>query len=128
MDRVVVALVALCLLGIALLATAPAEPSYSMSLREAPDATPAEVTAFAALDTESQLAFLTLLQDGNWRDSEPPPLENSFVRYKSDLYRVYVSVSESSVFSLLQPVVGGGMAVLAAGAVVLRRLWRRDAG
>jgi hypothetical protein len=125
MDRRDAVLVAVCLLGLALVATAPSEPTYSMSLSQSPDAPSAEMTAFADLDSDAQREFLALLDDEEWRSSEPPALENGIVRYKGSLYRVHVSVSESSVYSLLQPVLGGGLTLLGALGLVSRRVVRR---
>jgi hypothetical protein len=96
-----------------------------MSLDAAPDAAPTEVTEFADLDTDAQREFLALLDDEGWRSSQPPALENGFVRYEDTRYRVYVSVSESSIYSLLQPVLGGGVALLGALGLVGPRVVRR---
>ena len=128
MDRWDAAFVVLCLLGLALFASAPTEPMYSVSLSESPDATPGEVTAFVDMGADAQREFLTLLDGEEWRSPEPPAIEHGFVRYKGSLYRVSLSVSESSIYSLLGPVLGGGVAVLGALGLVSRRLvWRNRA-
>ncbi len=125
MDRWDAALVAVCVLGLALVVTAPSEPTYSLSVSESPDATPDEVAEFVQLETDAQREFLALLDGEEWESSDPPALENGYVRYKDSQYRVYLSVSESSVASLLQPVLGGGVTLLGALGLVSRRvLWR----
>jgi hypothetical protein len=125
MDRWDVVFLAGCLLGLALVATAPSEPIYSMSISQSVGDSPAETTDFVDLQTDAQQEFLALLADEAWRSSDPPALENGVVRYKGGLYRVHVSVSESSVFSLLQPVLGGALALLGALGFVARRTIRR---
>lgn len=125
MDRTDVGLVVFALLGIGLVVTAPPEPIYSLSISAAPGATPDEVEQFGDLNTDAQVEFLEVLQGERWSGSEAPALSNSYVRYKGDLYRVDVSVSESSIASLLQPVVGGGIATLSGLGLVGRRVWRR---
>lgn len=122
MDRWDGAAVALCLLGLALFLSAPAEPMYSMSLSESPGATPDQVVEFVQLETDAQREFLAVLDGEAWRSPDPPALENGFVQYKGSLYRVFVSVSESSIYSILQPVLGAGLAVIGALCVVIRRL------
>lgn len=128
MDRRDAALLVVAFLGLALFLAAPAEPTYSMSVDASPDADPTESTDFVDLDADAQLEFLSLLDDDRWRSTNPPALENTFVRYKDSLYRVSVSVSESSVFSLLQPVVGGGILLVGALGLVVRRVIRRYRG
>lgn len=125
MDRSDLGFVVLAILGIALVWTAPAEPIYSLGISEAPDAAPEEETRFVNLDTDAQLEFLDTLQNDRWSGSESPALSNGYVRYKGELYRVDVSVSESSIGSLLQPVVGGGIAIIGIFGLIGRRLWRR---
>ncbi len=127
MDRTDVGLVVLALLGIGLVVTAPPEPIYSLSISAASDAPPDEVRQFGDLNTDAQLEFLEVLQGERWSGSEAPALSNTYVRYKGDLYRVDVSVSESSIASLLQPVVGSGIAMLGGLGLIGRRVWRRIA-
>lgn len=125
MDRWDGALVALCLLGLALFLSGPAEPTSSLSVSESPDATPTEVVDFVDLETDAQREFLAVLDGEKWHSPDPPALHNGFVHYKRSLYRVFVSASESSVASLLQPVLGGGTALLGLLGIGLRRLRRR---
>jgi hypothetical protein len=128
MHRRDVALVAVALFGLGLVLTAPPEPMYSMSVDATPNADPTDVIEFVDLDTDAQQEFLSLLEGERWRSSHPPALENAFVRYKDSRYRVSVSVSESSVFSLLQPVVGGGVLLVGAVGLVIRRVSPRYRG
>ncbi|PSP32314.1 hypothetical protein BRC64_06915 [Halobacteriales archaeon QH_10_67_22] len=125
MDTADAGLVVLVALGLALVWTAPPEPTYSVSVIETPDATPDEVTPFVDLGTDAQQEFLTLLDGDRLTTHESPALTNGYVRYKGTLYLVRISVGESSVRSLVQPVVGGGLAVVGVLGLGGRRLWSR---
>jgi hypothetical protein len=125
MARVDIGFAVIVVLGLALVWTTPPEPTYSVSVDEASEATPGEVRQFVDLETDAQREFLALFESDSSGGHEPPALTNGYVRYKGALYRVSVSVSESSVFSLLQPVVGGGLAALGGVGLVGRRVWRR---
>jgi hypothetical protein len=127
MDRTDLGFVVIVVLGVALFWTAPSEPTYSVSAEQAPDAMPDEVTRFVDLETDAQRDFLDVLEGDRLRGDEPPALTNGYVRYDGTLYRVSISVSESSVYSLLQPVAGGGLAVLGVVGFAGRRLWQRRA-
>lgn len=125
MDKMEFGLVLLVAVGVVLVLTAPPAPIYDVGVAETTDAAPEEVTPFVELDTAAQREFLDALVDGDWSDSEEPALKSEYVGYKGDHYRVYLSVSESSVASLLQPVAGGGLVLLGVLAFGGRRIWQR---
>jgi len=125
MNWVDLALLFLAVTGITLIWTAPTEPSYSLSIDESTEATPNEVTQFVNLSTDAQREFLDVLQTGERTGTESPALSNGFIRYKGELFRVYRSVGESSIFSLLQPIGGGGIVVVSGLGLIGRRVWQR---
>jgi len=123
MDRGTLVGVALVLLGIALVATAPPDPQFSMSVytEEAPDDEP--VVAYENLSTEEQQLFSEALSDGH-RSANPPEFEAEYVAYEGETYRVATYAHEGPVLSLLMPPLGGVVALVGILAVAYVRLYR----
>ena len=107
MDRGVVAMLILILVGSFLIVTAPPDPEYSVSVygpTEVPDGENA--VPFQNLSQENSDLFLNAFDDGK-RFAEPPDVTEVYVAYEGETYQMTSSVHEGSLFSLLMPPLGG---------------------
>lgn len=127
MDRLDAGLLVLALLGVVLVLAAPPEPQYSVDVETAGDDVPDEVRDYEALDGDARKRFRAELDGDTGTFAETPALENGYVRYQGTLYRVTVAAHESSLASVLVPLVGQALAVVGVAGLVGRRLWRRVA-
>lgn len=124
MDRATVVGGVLVLAGVWLVATAPPDPQYSVSVygpTEALDDEP--VVAYENLSENDQELFRQALSDG-YRSPEPPDIEAEYVRYESEVYEVLTAAHEGSVFSLLLPPLGGLLALVGTLVLAYSRLYR----
>ena len=81
------------------------------------------VVAFETLSEDEQRLFRQALSDG-YRSPEPPDIEAEYVEYEEEVYEVFTSVHEGSVFSLLVPPLGGAIALVGVLVVAYSRLYR----
>ncbi|WP_226010314.1 hypothetical protein [Halomicrobium salinisoli] len=112
MDRLALAGVALIVVGAALVVTAPPDPQYSVSVSgptEAPEDEP--VVAFEDLSEENRTLFRESFDDGT-RSGDPPPIESMYVEYEGETYEMAASAHEGPVLSLIQPPIGGIVALV----------------
>jgi len=124
MDRVDVALALLVVFGVVVFLSAPPDPEYSVSVRQASAPGDADVRSFSTLGAEAQDRFVRAVDGESVRFGDPPTLENGFVRYDGTTYRVSVSAHEGPVLAMVMPALGIALAGLGVVGLVGRRGWR----
>lgn len=122
-DRWDLLLAGIALLGVLAVLTAPPEPIYGVSVSEVGDEAPdEEVRAVEDLEGDERDLFQRARESRVDSYGEPPALTGGYVRDDGDVYRVYGSVSESNLYTLLQQPAGIGLLVVALGSMGVRRL------
>lgn len=128
MDRVDVALALLVVFGVVVFLSAPPDPQYSVSVRQASAPADADVRSFSALGADAQDRFVRAVDGESVRFGDPPTLEHGFVRYDGTTYRVSVSAHEGPVLAMVLPALGIALAGLGVVGLVGRRGWRAVRG
>ena len=125
MDRGVASWVALLLVGILLIVTAPPDPQYSVSVYGPTDPPGGEqVVAFENLSQEDRDLFLETFDDAK-RFADPPNVQDVYVGYEGETYQMAAAVHEGPVLSLLMPAFGAVL-ILAGGLVAAYRYLSRS--
>ena len=124
MDRLDGALALLVLLGVVVFLSAPPDPQYSVSVRQASAPADADVRSFSALGADAQDRFVRAVDGESVRFGDSPTLENGVVRYEGRTYRVSVSAHEGPVLAMVLPAFGIVLAGLGVVGLIGRRGWR----
>lgn len=124
MDRWVLSIVLLFLLGGYVIVTAPPDPVYSVSV-DGPTDVPDDETAvaFQNLSEENRTLFLDAF-DEERNFAEPPGVTEAYVLYEGETYLLRLSASEGPVFSLLMPPLGGLLVFTGCLVAVYRHFYR----
>lgn len=116
--------IGLVLFGVVLVVTAPPDPQYSVSVSGPTDPPEDEdVVAFENLSEDNRELFREAFDDDE-RFAEPPDVEERYVEYEGDTYRMSSAAHEGPVLSLLMPPLGGLFAVAGVLVAAYSRLYR----